>query len=303
MACFGPNHRVMDEKVIWQCRHHQFDLSKRPLIMGILNVTPDSFSDGGKYAEPDVAVDRALEMIDEGADIIDIGGESSRPGAEFVEAEQEIRRVAPVIERLRGETDIAISIDTYKVETAKAAFELGADILNDISGLNRDELKAELLAAHGAGAVIMHMQGSPKTMQQRPHYENVIAEIFNYLEATGDWVQKAGVSTEQIAFDPGLGFGKTFENNLEIMAGLDAFQALNRPLLIGVSRKSFIRKILGISLEDMAQGVPAKLESGSLAAAILLLQRGASIIRTHEIRATRVACDVYSALKQPRNSG
>jgi dihydropteroate synthase len=207
--------------------------------MGILNVTPDSFSDGGRYADPEVALAQALRMIDEGADLIDIGGESTRPGSDPVSAEEEIARVRPVIELLRPRTAVPLSIDTRKTEVAKAALDLGVDVVNDISGLRGDEERAALCAASGAGLVLMHMQGEPATMQRAPRYDDVVSEVKGYLFDAARRAEEQGLPREAIALDPGIGFGKTARDSWRLLAGLSEL-APRYPVLVGHSRKSFL---------------------------------------------------------------
>jgi dihydropteroate synthase len=229
----------------WRCGHHRFDLAQRGLIMGVLNVTPDSFSDGGRYSSVEMAVARGCQMVEEGADILDIGGESTRPGAMDVSADEEAARVLPVIAALRERSSVCLSVDTMKASVAAAAVAAGASIINDVSGLFADEGMARVAAETGAGLVVMHMQGRPRTMQEAPRYDDVIAEVRGSLEASVARALAAGCALETIVCDPGIGFGKTVEHNLAILRELPRFQIESRPLLIGVSRKSFIGKILG----------------------------------------------------------
>jgi dihydropteroate synthase len=268
--------------MIWQCRNRRFDLANRTLIMGVLNVTPDSFSDGGKYATADAAIARGMELAAQGADIIDIGGESTRPGAEPVPAEEETRRVLPVIEVLAGKTSAAISIDTCKSAVARAALGAGADIVNDITALGGDPLMARIVAESGAGLVLMHMQGTPQTMQIAPHYGDVVREVKEFLLEREAAAIDAGVARECIAFDPGIGFGKTAEHNMQLLRKVEEFASLGRPLLMGVSRKSTIRKIVG---EGPGPVEPTSGESlfGTAAAVAICVARGASIVRVHDV--------------------
>jgi dihydropteroate synthase len=259
-------------------RGRTFDVSRRALVMGILNVTPDSFSDGGRYADPEVALAQALRMIDEGADLIDIGGESTRPGSDPVSAEEEIARVRPVIELLRPRTAVPLSIDTRKTEVAKAALDLGVDVVNDISGLRGDEERAALCAASGAGLVLMHMQGEPATMQRAPRYDDVVSEVKGYLFDAARRAEEQGLPREAIALDPGIGFGKSAEHSVALLRAMEALAATGYPVLIGVSRKSLFDKLLGLALEE-------RLEAG-LAAAVASVLRGARIVRTHDVRPT-----------------
>jgi len=254
----------------------ELDLSKRTHIMGILNVTPDSFFDGGTYFDIDVAVSRGIAMVEEGADIIDIGGESSRPGAESVGINEEIKRVVPVIEKLACEVDCPISIDTYKTEVAKEALEAGATIVNDISGLRMDEKMPELVAKTGAPVIIMHMQGTPKTMQKNPHYECVMGEIISFLRKQAEVALKAGVQKDKIIIDPGIGFGKTRDHNLEIMKKFSELKSLGYPILMGTSRKSFIGATLDLPVEDRLEGTAATV--------VYSVVQGANIIRVHNVK-------------------
>jgi len=258
-------------------KDYMMDFSQRTYIMGILNVTPDSFSDGGLYLSKDNAVRHALRMLEEGADIIDVGGESTRPGSNPVSVNEEIKRVIPVIEALREGVNIPISIDTYKAEVAEAAIRAGASIVNDISGLRFDKRMADIVARNGAGVVIMHIKGTPRDMQRNPVYKALIPEIMDYIREGIAIAQKAGVPDDKIIIDPGIGFGKTVEHNLEIIKRLNEFTGFEKPILIGPSRKSFIGKTLG--------GLPVteRLEGTASAVAIAIFN-GANIIRVHDVR-------------------
>jgi len=253
------------------------EITKRTLVMGILNVTPDSFSDGGTYFDPDAAVSRGIEMAEQGADIIDVGGESTRPGAEPIDAEEEIRRVVPVIKQLAVRTGIPISIDTYRSQTAAAALDSGASIINDISAMTFDANMKHLAAERKCPIVLMHIKGTPQNMQQNPHYENVIEEIIAWLKARIEEAESAGIDKQAIIIDPGIGFGKTVEHNLEILNKLDRFRALGKPTLVGVSRKRMIGEILG--------GLPVeeRLE-GTAAAVAISIANGANIVRVHDVK-------------------
>ncbi|MBN1518101.1 dihydropteroate synthase [Candidatus Sumerlaeota bacterium] len=282
--------------MIWQCGTHQFECpgkerrrpEMRPVVMGILNVTPDSFSDGGRLNGAQEAVDAALRLLEEGADIIDIGGESTRPGAAGVSTEEELRRTIPVIERLRAaRPDAPISIDTRKAEVAREALRAGACIVNDVNGL-RDPKMPELLAETGAGCVIMHMLGEPGTMQREPRYDDVVGEILDFLLQRAKVAMDAGVAQDRIAIDPGIGFGKTLEHNLELIRRADVFAESGYPLLIGASRKSFIGMALGLEVDQ-------RLEA-TLAANVAALLRGASIFRVHDVAAARRALDMAALL-------
>ena len=263
--------------MIWKTARRSFDLTRRGLIMGVLNVTPDSFSDGGQYLDPDAAVAQARRMESEGADIIDIGGESTRPGALEVTASEEMRRILPVIEAVRSATECSISVDTMKSSVAAAAVAAGADIINDISGLHADRDMAAVAAATGAGLVLMHMQGTPQTMQASPGYADVVGEIQDCLRNSLSLATAAGVSLDAIALDPGIGFGKTLEHNLTILRRLDAFGINGRPVLLGVSRKSFMGRIL-------SSAGPAARDWPTVALTSLAREQGVRILRVHDVQ-------------------
>ena len=273
----------------WQCRDRIVVLGRRTLVMGILNVTPDSFSDGGHYFDPSAAVDRALEMAAQGADIIDIGGESTRPGADPVQADEEIRRTVPVITRLREQSDVLVSIDTMKADTAARALDAGADIINDVSALEADPGMVDVAADTQAGMVLMHMKGLPKTMQNSPDYENVVREISVYLSERINFAVERGVAHNRIAIDPGIGFGKTVEHNLELLQGLPRLAECDSPLLVGVSRKSFIGKLLN-------RTSPLDRRAGSLGAAAWAVMHGAHILRAHDVIDTCDVCRLMDTL-------
>lgn len=254
----------------------------RPRIMGILNLTPDSFSDGGRYDSLDVALARAYQMVDEGADLIDIGGESTRPGAAPVSAEEEIRRVVPVIEALTRQCPVPVSIDTTKSSVARLAIEAGASFINDVSGLLFDHQMVGCAAETGAGLFLMHTSGTPLTMQQHTRYPDLLGEIISRLRAGVGQALNAGVPRSHLAIDPGIGFGKTLEGNLEILRRLSELRCLGFPILLGTSRKSFIGKMLGIEN-------PEDRLCGSLATVALGVAAGASIFRVHDVRQSREA--------------
>ena len=230
--------------MIWKTRRGKLDLTCRARVMGILNVTPDSFSDGGHHASPATALDHARRLISNGADIIDIGGESTRPGAQSVNVDEEISRTAPVIAALRNEWDGLISIDTMKSAVASAALNAGADIVNDVSGLRSDPAMPSLCAASGCGVVVMHMRGEPRTMQVAPYYHDVVVEVRSFFQERIETLTREGIDSEALCFDPGIGFGKSLDHNLALLRALDDLAPANRPLLLGVSRKSFIGKLL-----------------------------------------------------------
>jgi len=256
--------------------------------MGVLNITPDSFSDGGLYLDPERAAARGLEMIADGADILDLGGESSRPGSDPVPWEEELSRIRPVLDRLRNRTRALISVDTTKYEVARAALNEGADIINDISSFSLDPRLLELASETGAGFILMHMKGTPKTMQVQPSYEDVVREVRTFLEEKIAVAEAYGVSRDALALDPGIGFGKRQEDNLALLNRLDALADLDRPVLLGVSRKSFIGKILN--------ALPGDRLEGTIAASIIGLVRGAHILRVHDVKAVRRAARVADAI-------
>lgn len=262
-------------KLIWD--KFSFDFSKRAYVMGILNITPDSFSDGGMFFGREQAVAHALGMQEDGADIIDIGGESTRPGAEKVSVREEINRVVPVIEAIAGQVDLPISIDTYKSAVAEAAISAGASIVNDISGLRFDPKMAGIAAKYKVPIVIMHIKGMPENMQNNPSYDALIPEIIDYFHEGVSIAGNAGVPDNMIILDPGIGFGKTVEDNLEIIKRLNKFSGFEKPILLGHSRKSFIGKLLG----DLP--VSERLEGTAVAAAIGIFN-GANILRVHDVK-------------------
>jgi dihydropteroate synthase len=262
---------------LWKIGDRIFDLSREGLIMGILNVTPDSFSDGGKFFAAEKAVEHGLRMAAEGAQIIDVGGESTRPGAESVTAEEELSRVIPVIEELRARVDVVISIDTSKAQIAGAAVRSGASIVNDVTGGRGDKRMMPLVAENKSAFVIMHMQGNPQTMQLEPRYDDVVSEVADFFRQRYASAIECGIDPMAIAFDPGIGFGKTLEHNLELLAQLDRLRAYDRPLVVGISRKSFLAKVTGSS-ETSDRLAPA------LALTSLLRARGADVFRVHDVK-------------------
>ena len=256
----------------------------RPSVMGVVNVTPDSFSDGGVHLEPDVAAAAARRMVEEGAAIVDVGGESTRPGSEGVSAEEELRRVVPVLDRLGGE--IPFSIDTTKAEVARAALERGAILVNDVTALRGDPALAGVVARSGAYLCLMHMQGEPRTMQEEPRYDDVAAEVAAFLEERLAFAVAEGVPEKRICLDPGIGFGKTVAQNLELVRRLDVLLALGRPVLVGFSRKSSLRRLTGS--DDLL--------GASVAAAVAAFERGATILRVHDVKPHVDALTVALAL-------
>jgi len=279
------------KQIIWNCRGREVVCGQKTLIMGILNATPDSFSDGGKFLAAEKAVARGLEMVAEGADIIDIGGESTRPGAKPVPAAEEMARTVPVIKKLREKTGALISIDTRKAEVARAAIAAGADIINDISALS-DSGMAAVAAETGAGLVLMHMLGTPETMQNNPKYADVVSEVRTFLEERSALAVSRGVAPEQIALDPGIGFGKTDEHNLALLNHIPALAASGRPVLIGVSRKGFIGRLTGKEISDRL--------AGSLAVAAFSILHGAHILRVHDVKDS---CDAARLVDKLRVQG
>ena len=249
------------------------------LIMGIMNTTPDSFSDGGKYNSGSKAIDRAYDLLDNGADIIDIGGESSRPGAKPVSAAEEIKRISPLLIELAKNTDSTISIDTYKSSTAIYALDNGAHLINDISGMTHDKKMVNIISRYKVPIVIMHMKGTPKTMQQNPTYENIINEISDFLVKQANIAISAGVSSDKIIIDPGIGFGKTLNDNYKIIAKLKQISKLGFPVLVGPSRKSFIGETLDESIDERLEG--------SIVSAALCYKNGAKIVRVHDVEQTK----------------
>ncbi len=256
-------------------------LSLMQWLMGIVNATPDSFSDGGSFLEPAAAVDRALLLAGEGAQIIDIGGESTRPGARPVGVDEELRRVVPVIERLARQSDVCISIDTTKSQVASAALDAGAHIVNDISGLTFDAEMPQVCAAFGAGVICMHIRGTPQTMQDDPHYADVVEEVRQFLELRLLELEQLGISRQQIVIDPGIGFGKTAEHNLELLGNIGRLRTLGRPVCIGHSRKRFLQKLLGRPVDERL--------FATVGVAVAVALQGARIIRVHDVAATRDA--------------
>jgi len=263
------------------------------LVMGIVNVTPDSFSDGGLFLDPQAAVDHAFELIEEGADLIDVGGESTRPNASPVSESEELKRVLPVVEHLSPRVKVPISIDTRKPGVARAALEAGASLVNDIEANRDDPSMWKIVAEAGAGYVAMHMQGTPQTMQNHPTYGNVVRDVDAFFAKRLGGLAAAGVRLEQVILDVGIGFGKTLQHNLELLAGLNRFTRFERPLLLGVSRKSFIGKLLGV---DVGARLPA-----SLACACWAVEAGVQIIRTHDVRPTLQAVRMLESILNHRS--
>ncbi len=277
---------AMKSSDIFLCGRYQLDLS-RPRIMGIVNVTPDSFSDGGQFSSTEKAVAHALQLVDEGADIVDIGGESTRPGATPVSLEDELARVLPVIEQLVQRTTVPLSIDTYKPEVMRAAIAAGADIVNDVRAL-QEPGALEIVADSRAGVCLMHMQGMPQTMQQDPHYDDVVTEVNAFLAARLAAAEATGIVRERVVLDPGFGFGKKTQHNLQLLQEIGRTLSIGRPLLVGLSRKSVLGQITG-------GDVNARLHA-SLAASVISVMKGARIVRVHDVKATADALKVTAAV-------
>jgi len=254
-------------------------------LMAVLNVTPDSFSDGGKYFDPRAAVSRALQTIDDGADLIDMGAESTRPGSRGVPALEQLRRLVPVLRALRARSEIPISIDTQSAKVASVCLAEGATMINDISALRKDRAMAKVLAKSNCGVVLMHMQGTPRTMQKHPHYKNVVRDITSFFRERLAACDAAGIDRARVWLDPGIGFGKTLEHNIAILKNLSAFSALKRPLVIGVSRKGFLGALTG-------ETIPERRVTASVVAGLLAVQRGASVLRVHDVAEHRAALNV-----------
>src|SRR5436190_18544624 len=276
---------------IWKIGKRVFDVSRHGLIMGVLNVTPDSFSDGGEFLTADKATERGLQMAAEGAQIIDVGGESTHPGTEPVPLEEELRRVIPVIENLRRKLDVPISIDTSKAEVARAAIGVGASIVNDVTGGRGDDKMLPLVAETKSAFVIMHMQGTPRTMQIAPRYTDIVAEISEFFRQQFARAIGLNIDPMAIAFDPGIGFGKTLEHNLELLGQLERLRAHDRALVVGVSRKAFLGKLIG-SPEISDRLIPG------LALTSLLRARGGDVFRVHDVRENVYALRVTEAILQ-----
>jgi dihydropteroate synthase len=276
----------------WQLRDRVIEFGARPLVMGVVNVTPDSFSDGGHFLDPAMAIAYSLKLNAEGADILDLGGESTRPGAEHVPLDEELHRVLPVMTTLANGAPIPISVDTMKPEVARRCLEAGAAIINDVAGFSDPDMIAAA-AEYQAGVIVMHMQGTPRTMQRNPHYEDVVREVGEFFEERLRVLGESGIPREAVCLDPGIGFGKTLEHNLTLLANLGAFARFGRPLCLGVSRKGFIGKLCG---REKGERMP-----GSLAVACFAAARGeAHVIRTHDVAPTRDAAVLVEAIDRHR---
>jgi dihydropteroate synthase len=279
--------RFPSRATTWRLRTREITFGRLPFLMGIVNVTPDSFSDGGKFFDSDHAVEQALRLVADGADILDIGGESTRPYSDKVAIDEELRRVAPVLEGLRGRIAVPISIDTSKAKIAEAAIDMGAEIINDVTGLTGDPEMLALAVKSKAGICAMHMQGTPQTMQDAPQYEDVVSEIGEYLAERKAALLAAGVEPERICLDPGIGFGKTHQHNLTLMANCWRFHELACPLLVGHSRKGFLAKVIDDSERDRT--------AATAGSAISLALQGVQVIRVHDVRAVKDALLAFAA--------
>jgi len=278
---------------VWHCRSTTLTFARGPLLLGIVNVTPDSFSDGGEFLDPSAAVDHALRLVADGAELLDVGGESTRPGAESVSAAEELRRVLPVVQLLAKRTSIPISVDTSKASVAQACLDAGAIIINDVTGLQGDAEMPAVAARAGAGLIVMHMQGTPATMQLRPYYDDVVAEVAKFFHERLTTLESAGIARTAIAFDPGIGFGKTKPHNLQLLANLESLRGSGRPLCLGVSRKGFIGSI--------CNRPPLERVAGSLAVASLAAENPDLILRVHDIAPTRDVVSVTRAILDYRS--
>jgi len=277
--------------VEWHLSDRILTMDRRPLVMGIVNVTPDSFSDGGEHATAESAIAHGLQLVRDGADLLDIGGESTRPGAEPVPLEEELRRVVPVVEGLAARITVPLSVDTSKAEVARRCLAAGARIINDVTALAGDPDMPAVVRQHACGVILMHMQGTPQTMQHAPQYEDVVSEIGHFFEERLKTARAGGIPDESIVLDPGIGFGKKGKHNLEILARLAEFQRLGRPLCLGVSRKAFIGQILQRPVDQRL--------AGSLAALLFAQSQNAvQIVRVHDVRETRDAVEVFAAIQK-----
>jgi len=277
------------KKPLLKCGKYRFDFTERTYIMGILNITPDSFSNGGKYLNHDRAFDHAQRMVEEGADIIDVGGESTRPGTQSVSLEEELRRVIPVVEKLASKVEVPVSIDTTKAGVAKEALEAGAVMVNDISALRFDAKMASLVSERGVPVVLMHMRGTPYTMQHHVLYDCLISEVNSFLRERIEYAESMGIDSQKIIVDPGIGFGKSVpDGNLKIIKYLSFFKHLGKPILVGPSRKAFIGSILNLGVEER--------EEGTAAAIALAINNGANIIRIHDVKKMKRVIKVVDAI-------
>jgi dihydropteroate synthase len=284
----NPSHNGARKEFVLRCRSGDLRLGKRTLIMGVLNITPDSFSDGGLFFEPHKAIEHGLRMAEAGADLIDVGGESSRPGSDPVPLDEELNRVIPIIEELASRLQIPISVDTYKSQVAERAIEAGAQMINDISGLRFDPQMPTVAVRYDTPLIIMHIKGIPKMMQQDPLYENLMGEIIDYLREGMAKAEQEGVDPHQVIIDPGIGFGKRVQDNLLIINRLSELNTLDRPLLIGTSRKSFIGAVLDAEVNQ--RGI------GTLASVAVSILKGAHIVRVHDVAPIKQTVDMVDAI-------
>jgi dihydropteroate synthase len=276
--------------MVWQLRDHRIVFGHRPLVLAILNVTPDSFSDGGRFGDPAAAVDRSLQLVAEGADLIDVGGESTRPGATPVPLDEELRRVIPFVRELAKQTSVPISVDTMKAEVARQGLDAGAEVVNDVTGLRGDPAMVGVCATAGAGVIVMHMQGDPQTMHLDPRYDDVVDTVGDYFDERIRTLTAAGVSKEAICLDPGIGFGKRTVHNLTLLARLGEFQRFGRPICLGVSRKRFYGDICGRETHDRL--------AGSLAvASFAVAAEAAQVLRVHDVPAHRDMALLWEAIR------
>ncbi len=274
---------------IWRLHTRSLELTGRPLVMGIVNVTPDSFSDGGRFFEPQAAIDHALQLAADGADLIDIGGESTRPRSQPVSEEEELRRVLPVVEAVCRHVRVPVSIDTSKSTVARAAIEAGAEIVNDVTALSADPRMIDMVRETGVGICAMHMQGTPRTMQDNPTYDNVVSEVFDFLRGVRDRLEAAGINRERICLDPGIGFGKTHDHNLALLANCWRLHELGCPILVGPSRKDF----LGHLVKDQE----ADRTAATIGVACALAAQGVQIVRVHDVAAVRQALQLFDVVR------
>jgi dihydropteroate synthase len=284
---------LVGAETLFRAGRYTFRFPGQALIMGIVNVTPDSFSDGGRYVETERAVDHALALVEEGASIVDVGGESTRPGADPVDEREERRRVLPVVERLVGRVSVPISIDTVKPEVARAALAVGASLVNDVAANREEDAMWRVVAEHGAGYVCVHMQGTPRTMQEAPDYGDVVEEVEGFFAERLRRLSECGVAPERVVLDVGIGFGKRLEHNLQLLGALGGFRRLGRPLLVGVSRKSFLGQLFGAKVDERLPG--------SLACASWAVLAGVQMLRVHDVAETVQAVRMTELLRARRH--
>ena len=279
----------------WKLRTRTLAFGRLPLLMGIVNVTPDSFFDGGRFFDAKAAVEHGLRLVAEGADILDIGGESTRPGSLPIDADEELRRVMPVVEKLCKQTDVPVSIDTSKASVAQRAIEAGAKIINDVTALTGDPAMIPLAVETGCGVCAMHSRGTPLTMQENPVYADVVAEVLGYLRTCRDALLAAGIEQDRIALDPGIGFGKTTEHNFQLLANVQRFHELGCPVLVGHSRKRFLAQPLAASQQSATENALSDRTSGTIAVALSLARQGVQILRVHDVATVRQALLLFDA--------